>query len=236
MQASSLDFWAQKWANGLDTWTKPTVNTLLVGHANRLPSNEDGPKRILMPLCGRSPDIIWLLDQGYIVVGVEFVADAILQFFAETKMNYTLTDVPEIPGANLYKALEERLLIYQCNFLDLKADVIGLFDGVYDKAALVAITPSDHLKYIDVMRSVLKPTGTWLLLTVDLGVEGDQYRGPPFSVPFQAVAKLISSFFSCVEVHSCVDADEAEVLKAEKNYTFELTVRRSVIVIRPLSK
>ncbi|XP_065843355.1 probable thiopurine S-methyltransferase isoform X1 [Oscarella lobularis] len=237
MQASPLDFWAKAWADDRDTWTSSTVNPFLIKHADLLPPNEDkdNPKRILVPLCGRSPDMIWLVDKGYVVVGVELFPKGILKFFEEQKLEFEVTEVPEIPSAKLYTARDGRLLIYECNFFDLRRDVVGLFDGVYDRGSWVAIDPPDRPKYVETVKNLLRPTGTWLLLAIDIVAEGGEYKGPPFSLPFSTVSKSIPSDFSCTEVSSYLRPEMASSLKSLKKYTFDLTVVLPVIVIRSAS-
>lgn len=44
-----------------------------------------------------------LWERGHEIVGVEAVEDAVLAFFQEQSIEYTVTDVPGIPDAKLYQ-------------------------------------------------------------------------------------------------------------------------------------
>lgn len=85
-----------KWSLG--TWSTacgedpgfhlPHVNPLLVKHLPRLLGERQGADRqpsILVPLCGKTHDMLYLCKQGFGVVGVEGVARAIREFKAEQR-------------------------------------------------------------------------------------------------------------------------------------------------------
>jgi len=42
--------------------------------------------RVLVPLCGKSHDLIWLLNEGCRVTGIELSEKAVLEFFTEHKL------------------------------------------------------------------------------------------------------------------------------------------------------
>ncbi len=76
----NIKFWLDVWDNNEIGFDQKTVNPLLASHIKSLDlASEDS---IFVPLCGKSIDMIWLLKQGYKVVGVELSEAAIEQFFA----------------------------------------------------------------------------------------------------------------------------------------------------------
>ncbi len=69
----------------------------------------------------------------------------------------------------IYRNLEKRLKfvvgdIFNCTTNTLES---GLFDGIWDCNALVAINPEDRVRYVELLCSLLKPSGSILLSTLD---------------------------------------------------------------------
>ncbi len=63
------DFWHSKWSNNETRFHQEQPNENLVSHYQALNIPKGG--RWLIPLCGKTVDIPWLVSQGYKVVGVE---------------------------------------------------------------------------------------------------------------------------------------------------------------------
>jgi thiopurine S-methyltransferase len=65
---------------------------MLVKHVDKL--TLDRPNlRFLIPLCGKSLDIVWLSSLGHDVVGIEFSNVGIEQFFSENNIPHTVSQV-----------------------------------------------------------------------------------------------------------------------------------------------
>ena len=78
---TSTDFWIQRWENNDIGFHEEQVNPRLVNHLDQLELPEGS--RVLVPLCGKTVDIAWLLANGYRVAGAELSGLAIAQLFAE---------------------------------------------------------------------------------------------------------------------------------------------------------
>ena len=74
-------FWHDRWATNQIGFHQPAANPLLVTHCAALALPSAG--RVLLPLCGKTLDIAWLLAAGYQVVGVELSELAVQQLFTE---------------------------------------------------------------------------------------------------------------------------------------------------------
>ncbi len=74
-------FWQRCWSRQQIGFHQGKVNRMLEKHleALRLRKND----RILVPLCGKAVDMLWLHKHGYRVLGVELVEAAVQDFFAE---------------------------------------------------------------------------------------------------------------------------------------------------------
>lgn len=178
--------WEQAWAEGRTRFHKDRVHPDLQRWEQQLLGA--GPARVLVPLCGKTLDLVWLVERGHEVVGVEFVHAAIEAFFEEQGRS---------PSRQGDAWADGPLTLVQADFFELPD--LGLFDAVWDRAALVAIDPSRREAYAAVVRSCLRPGGRLLLNAF----EYDQSRmeGPPWSVPEAHVRDL----FSGIELLERVD-------------------------------
>nr|XP_047135749.1 thiopurine S-methyltransferase-like [Hydra vulgaris] len=64
------EYWCNRWANGNTTWVLPGVNPFLKLYFTVLTGGQNFcEKRVLVPLCGKTPDLLWLCEQGLSVTG-----------------------------------------------------------------------------------------------------------------------------------------------------------------------
>lgn len=85
------EFWHSKWASNQIGFHLEDVNPLLPAywhHAN--PKRED---KVLVPLCGKSEDLVWLATKHDSVEGVELSQIAVRSFFAEHFYTPTVTPI-----------------------------------------------------------------------------------------------------------------------------------------------
>lgn len=163
--------WIGRWKEGRIGWHEAAGNAALRRHWPALPRG----KRVLVPLCGKSVDMIWLAEQGLQVTGVELSALAIEAFFAEQ----ALTARVERRGSfDVHSARERPIALWRGDFFDF---VETGFDALYDRGALVALPTDLRPRYTEHLERLLHPGAARLIITL----EYDQGRaaGPPFSVP-----------------------------------------------------
>jgi thiopurine S-methyltransferase len=194
----NLDFWAARWGQHRIGFHLQDVNPKLLIHGPRWLDfsswDEARPlanQKILVPLCGKALDLRWLAERGAEVTGVEFVEQAAVSFFAEQQLEFA-----QQPW-RLGKALVStdpgfKVRIVVADFFALKADELGHFDAIYDRAALVAVDPQRRAEYANQVAR-LCPIGARLLL---MTFEHDTGNGPPFTVPQDEVSALFGETFS----------------------------------------
>ncbi|MDX1352370.1 MAG: thiopurine S-methyltransferase [Thiomicrorhabdus sp.] len=179
------NFWHQMWNSGVVGFHQSDVNDFLKTHWSKL--NLQGNENVLVPLCGKSLDMIWLAQQGHAVLGVELSPKALDEFIAENQ----LTAEPIEQGNHCgYKLADMTLLCG--DFFHLTAEQCTDIQVVYDRAALVALPPEMRKRYVTHLQNIL-PEGSQLLL-VTLEYDQKQMPGPPFSVTEQEVMALFSPF------------------------------------------
>ncbi len=171
--------WRISWREGRIGFHQDAVHQDLVSHERRFLGG--GARRVLVPLCGKTRDLDWLVARGHEVVGVEFVEQAVRELFAESGRTPTRDTVGGAP-----RWRDGALTIIQGDYFTLADNpVLGDFDRVWDRAALVAIDPERRDDYVDVTRRLLRPGGAMLLNVFDY--DQDKMSGPPWSVPEREV-------------------------------------------------
>ena len=166
------DYWRTRWDEGRTGWHEIEGTPALVRHLARL---ELGPgRRVLVPLAGKSHDLAVLGATGAEVVGVELVEDAALAFFIEHGIS------PERAVVHGRPVLRAGALHIVCgDFFAESPATIGLFDAVFDRAALVAMPPALRPRYAGTVRRLARPGAPMLVVTFEHDAGGDE---PPFSV------------------------------------------------------
>ena len=166
-------FWHQRWAAQQIGFHQAQVNPYLRKAWPEL--GLAAGSQVLVPLCGKSLDLLWLAEQGHRVLGVELSRQAVAAFFEA----HQLTPVVEQRGAfEVWRA--EAIELWCGDFFALtQSDLHGCV-GFYDRAALIALPPPMRQAYFSHLGHVLPAAAQGLLVTL----EYDQalIDGPPFSV------------------------------------------------------
>ena len=186
------DFWLDRWQEGLIGFHQERINDYLTRHFSRTNAQMGGT--VLVTLCGKSLDMLWLHEQGFRVVGVELSPLAVEAFFGENKLQPTITSSGKFQR---YHADDITLLCG--DFFDLTAADIGDIAAVYDRASLIALPPEMRPSYADHLSKLL-PHGTNVLL-ITMEYPQEQMQGPPFSVHESEVHDLYDNNFevACLE-------------------------------------
>jgi len=184
-------FWQNRWRNGQIGFHQPCVDRNLLHHWPRLKLAT--ARRVFVPLCGKSLDLLWLRDQGHFVTGIELSATALESFCAENGIPARRRVRSDFDA---YEA--EHLALFRGDFFKLTPPLLGDVAAVYDRAALISWAPELRAAYAD-HTGMLTPPGTQMLL-ITLEYPQAQMSGPPFSVPRDEVERLYSPRFQIREV------------------------------------
>lgn len=120
--------------------------------------------RIFVPMCGKTPDMLWLAEQDHGITGVEINARYIKAFFRNAELEYTLRSEQFTPKkkVNVYEAKGTDITLYQCDIFDYNVEVSGQFDAIWDQSAIPIVNDmgARRLKqYTSLMQALLKPDG-----------------------------------------------------------------------------
>ncbi|GAD60888.1 thiopurine S-methyltransferase [Aquipseudomonas alcaligenes] len=179
-------FWHDRWATNQIGFHQPAANPLLVTHCAALALPSAG--RVLLPLCGKTLDIAWLLAAGYQVVGVELSELAVQQLFAE------LGATPRIQVLNdaLQRYETDKLTVFVGDIFALSREQLGPVDAIYDRAALVALPATLRSRYASHLTAI-SAGARQLLISFDY--EQSQLPGPPFAVLAEELSELYGQHY-----------------------------------------
>ncbi|XP_053853389.1 thiopurine S-methyltransferase isoform X3 [Vidua macroura] len=177
--------WLQKWEMGNIGFHKEQGHPLLQKYLDVLLNGRSG-LRIFFPLCGKAVEMKWLADMGHSVVGVELSEQAVKEFFSEHSLPYCEEQVPEISGEKMFQSTSGNISLYCCSIYDLSSSIVGKFDGVWDRGALVAVNPRDRQCYASLMINLVEKNSSYLLVTVSYDPNkhkaGDEAAAKPEAV------------------------------------------------------
>lgn len=184
MTASEHGFWNDRWAQQKIGFHQGKPNELLVGNIAALEGERD-KLRILVPLAGKAEDLWWLAARGHEVVGVEFVMQAVQDFFAARGLDIGKHEHELGP----FRAFTAHGVTMLCeDIFAITREAVGSFDAIYDRAALVAIEPSERARYVETCRALSKPDARTLLIS--LAYDQSRAPGPPWSLDGAAIEAL----------------------------------------------
>jgi thiopurine S-methyltransferase len=194
------EFWLDRWRTGQTGFHKVVVDAHLQKY---WPSFKlKAGSRVLVPLCGKSLDLLWLRDRGHRVAGVELSAIALESFLMEhgiaARRRYADSfDIYETDGLELLRG----------DFFSLSHRLLPEVTAVYDRAALISWGPDLREQYVTHITSMTSPGTQTLLVAVEYPQE--QMKGPPFSVSAADVDRLYGG------KHSVQELNRADVLADE---------------------
>ena len=197
------EFWLNRWQNDQIGFHRSEVLPLLVRHwsALELPAGS----RVLVPLAGKSLDMLWLAEQGHRVLGVELSARAVAQFLAENDLAARET---ESRHGRRFEAGNIELICG--DVFDLDSETAAGCTAVYDRAALIALPSSMRRRYAALLSRILPASCRILLITLEYAQ--NEMGGPPFSVDGDEVHSLYSGHWEVAEL------ERQEILELEPHF------------------
>lgn len=197
------EFWHQKWHNSELGFHLPQVHTLLQRYLGEL-SLKAG-QTVFLPLCGKTLDIGYLLEQGYRVIGAELSDKAVTELFASLHRQPIITDWQ---GGKRYQHGD--LTVFQGDIFLLQAIDIEAPDAIYDRAALIALPEAMRARYA---RHLLTLTNKAPQLLITLEYDQQEMDGPPFSVAEQQVKTLYGADYAIASLSRKMILDHEPVFR-----------------------
>jgi len=178
------EYWLDRWERQDTGFHQNETNPYLDQYWQRLQLAPGSA--VLVPLCGKSRDMLWLHQQGHTVLGVELSEVAAQAFFSENGLT------PQCRVHDQFTHLEADDMHILCgDFFDLDKNAVAKVTAVYDRAALITLPPEMRKRYTHHLLSIL-PSGTQILL-ITLDYPQYEMSGPPFAVSMDEVTSLYQS-------------------------------------------
>ena len=187
-----IEFWKQRWQENQIGFHLSEVNPYLINHWSDLQLKSGAV--VLVPMCGKSLDMIWLASENYSVVGVECSVKAVESFFNEQRLE---VQVGNHRDYTVYQNAAINLL--QGDFFKLDKEILREVEAVYDRASLVALPEDMRQEYVNLLAENLPEKVKILLVTLEY--EQSLMSGPPFSVSQKDVQSLYGNAFHIELLH-----------------------------------
>lgn len=181
-----LSYWESRWRKGKTGFHMPDGYPGLAANWDKL-NLRDKPV-VLVPLCGKSIDLITLEKFGAHVIGVEISEIAIMDFLDSHNWSYETDTYGDF---TIYKAGE--IEFWQGDFFKFPKNKLPVIDLIYDKAALTAMPPESRPRYAKTIKN-LSGKATKILLHHFIYPQAEM-PGPPFSILEAEIKNLFSENF-----------------------------------------
>lgn len=201
---SNRRYWQNRWRNRYTEFHRKGIRPELVKHWPQI--EMAASKKVLVPMCGKSNDLLWLASQGHHVVGIEFMLVAIKQFFRENKLAYQRERT-----RYGYSYKSDNLELVHADIYSLHAEFFSEFDGVYDGSALVTLPRDLRRNYVDQVYGNLKAACCGVLVSYEFS--DAKLAGPPYPVYKSELDKSIGRYFRLNTVERKNIADDRPGLR-----------------------
>ena len=166
-------FWLDKWASNAIGFHEDFIHPLLKQYWSSI--NSAPRSNVLVPLCGKSKDLLYLRNQGHNVFGIEISEIAIVAFFDEHKITY---EKIRHPNHDIFRG--EGLTVYCSDIFDFPKKILPKIDVIYDRASLIALSDKRRQNYSDWLTTSAQSGCKSLLITLEYDKE--KLSPPPYLV------------------------------------------------------
>lgn len=216
--------WLQLWQDQDIEFHQTQVNALLTRFWPTL--NLPRASRILVPLCGKSLDMLWLAQQGYQVIGIELSPIATKAFFVENHLKPSKQRI-----GNFTRWQCGRISIWCGDLFSLNRGQLGHIDSVFDRAALTALPKAIRQKYVAQIQRLITADTSVFLLTVEDGLPSQAAKPAPADIDHEILTLYGDTFdISLCHAEAMIEtgpiADHQQVPAQGKVY--HLTARLSL--------
>lgn len=187
-----ISYWKSRWQKDNTGWHMQQIYPHLVRYWERLNLKEGA--NILVPLCGKSLDVQWLVNQDYCVIGVDVSEKAILEL--KDSLGISFKNISKGPFKGY---LTESVQLWVGDFLKMQSSYIPAIDAIYDKAALIALPANMRCKYAAVIKRLCEPHTQMMLNCFEYCQQ--EMTGPPFAVFREEAEKLYGERFAIELMH-----------------------------------
>lgn len=204
-------FWKKRWEDNHIGFHRQEVNPQLEKLWDRLDISRNDS--VLVPLCGKSIDLLWLAQRHTQVDGVELSEIAVNSFFKENQLN-----VQHIDGQDFDCYQSSNIQIFLGDFFQAPK-LKRLYSAGYDNLGLCALSESYRERYAMVLGDMILPSGKVLMNVVEH--QPESVDEPPFSISELVMRHLFETDFKVTVVDRVHHADGHPEVKDGKLSYFD---------------
>ena len=172
------EYWESRYQESTDRWD---MGKAAPGLVNLLQSeNAPAPGKTLVIGCGRGYDALLFAEAGHEVIGVDFAPSAI-----EAARDFS-------KQANL------PVSFLQEDIFNLDRNYSHYFDYVVEHTCFCALPPEKRIPYVNLVHSLLKPTGELFAIFFTHQRSG----GPPYGIQPPEIKELFTPQFEIIQLSS----------------------------------
>jgi thiopurine S-methyltransferase len=182
------NYWLNRWETGNIRFNQTTPHRFLIKYFKDLDLR--AREKVFVPLCGKSVDMTWLLQQNQQVIGVEISPIAISDFPQENNLDATSQ---QDEFFQIY--LNASCMLYQGDLFNLTSRQLADIKAIYDRGCITALPPKTlRNQYIDWLKNIISSKSQILLVVFEHGAP--KIVEPPFSTTCEEVHSHFKSHFS----------------------------------------
>jgi thiopurine S-methyltransferase len=182
--------WLDHWKRGDIAFHLSIVNPMLEKYWHQL--NIASDCTVLVPLSGKSLDLLWLANRGHQVIGVELSEIACEAFFSENKLAYNKQKIN-----NFICYYNHKIKLFCGDFFALTSDLLPDITAVYDRAALIALPDELRTRYAKHLTQLMTTDSQMLLIVYE---SNDIIQGPPYPLSHQEIKNYYKNQFQISEL------------------------------------
>lgn len=188
-----ISYWQSRWQNDKTGWHMQQVFSPLKTYWNSLQLAKGAT--VFVPLCGKSLDLEWLVNQGHYVVGVDVSVKAVHEL---TKRHNEPFKESSKGSFTCYKS--NSMELWRGDVFKLQKRWLPAIDAIYDKAALIALPPEMRKAYAITLKSFLQPHTQIFINCFEYNQ--NEMPGPPFAVFRDELESLLGDQFNIKLLHA----------------------------------
>lgn len=190
------EFWLDRWRDGRIGWHQDKPMPLLLKHWPALKVSRG--TRVLVPLCGKSRDMLWLAQQGLQVIGVELSGIAIESFLAENNLQARIRPASDGAHYEVTNAPDGGIEIVNGDMFDVGLATLAGCNAFYDRAASIALPARLRERLAHDVYGKLAAGARGLLITLEYPPH--EKDGPPFPIDDGEVHRLFDQDWNIQQI------------------------------------
>lgn len=200
-----LSYWQSRWNKGKTGFHMEGGYPGLQKHWKNFPMQK--LPEVLVPLCGKSEDLVFLSEKSAAVTGVEISEKAADEFFSDLKLSPVIT---HSHGFKIYSA--GNISIWCGDFFRFPLLKERNYDLIYDKGGLVALPEKMRIRYSKKIHEISGSSNNTVYLLHHFEYNQPEMPGPPFSVTLDEIKSLFGNRF----ILSVLEENELNIEQFEK--------------------